>query len=323
MNKNNFKTPILFLIFNRPDTTQIVFNEIKKIKPSKLYVAADGPRQDNENDKINCLEVRNIIEQQIDWDCEVKKLFREKNLGCKIAVSSAINWFFENEEMGIILEDDCLPDKSFFYFCEELLNKYKNDERVMMISGLNYFNNKLEIEESYFFANYPIIWGWASWRRAWEKYKINMDNWEEFYRKDYLNYIYNNKRFVKFVQSLFDATIKNIIDTWDIQWYYSILINNGLCIIPKYNLVMNIGVTGTHVTEKSKVHYMPIKEIDIHNIIHPKLVLLDYKYNKMLINKIVAGLPKSKFKNFLIRIPRIPRKILNISKTLIKKLFFC
>ena len=128
---------ILFLIFNRPDTTQRVFNEIRRVKPTKLFVAADGPRKNKEGETERCQAARDII-NQVDWDCDLHKLFRDKNLGCKMAVSSAINWFFENVEEGIILEDDCLPHPTFFRFCQELLGKYRDDERVMVISGDNF-----------------------------------------------------------------------------------------------------------------------------------------------------------------------------------------
>lgn len=314
--EKNFNIPILFLIFNRPNTTQIVFNEIKKIKPIKLYIAADGPRSDNINDKKLCEETKEII-GQINWECDTHTLFREKNLGCKNAVSSALSWFFENEEMGIILEDDCLPTISFFWFCKELLIKYKDDNRIMMISGMNYFNNMIEMDQSYFFSNYTIVWGWASWRRAWKLYEINMKGWKYFYDNKYINYIYNNKKFIRFALSMFKNTYEKRIDTWDIQWYFSTLINNGLSIIPKYNLVTNIGIEGTHVNEKSKVHFMPTKAINYNNIIHPKFIILDYKYNNLLINKIANGLPNyktRKIKIFFIRIFRIPKKIFKIFK---------
>jgi len=153
-----FKTPILFLIFNRPDTTKRVFAKIKKVRPKFLYIAADGPR--NKDEMILTEKVRKLVIKSIDWDCQVKTLFRENNLGCGKAVSSAIDWFFKNEEMGIILEDDCLPDLSFFYFCEEMLKKYKSNPKIMHISGDNYLPDfSLTIDESYFFSKYIHIWG--------------------------------------------------------------------------------------------------------------------------------------------------------------------
>src|SRR4030042_6453503 len=157
MSNCKLTTPVLFLIFNRPDTTEKVFDEIRKAKPKKLFVAADGPRQDKQGEKEKVGRARQIVIDGIDWDCEIKTLFRDKNLGCKVAVSSAINWFFENEEMGIILEDDCLPHQSFFRFCGELLEKYKDDERIMVISGENLLFGRKRTNYSYYFSRYYHI----------------------------------------------------------------------------------------------------------------------------------------------------------------------
>jgi hypothetical protein len=168
-----FKSPILFLIFNRPDTTKAVFESIKSIKPLKLYIAADGARGNKLGEDLLVEETRAII-QSVDWECEVKTLFRKENLGCKVAVSSAIDWFFENEEQGIILEDDCLPDASFYGFCENLLDYYKNDERVFHISGNNFQDGIIRGDGSYYFSKYNHSWGWATWRRVWKTYDVNM-----------------------------------------------------------------------------------------------------------------------------------------------------
>jgi hypothetical protein len=238
------ETPILFLIFNRPDTTRKVFEQIKTAKPKQLFIAADGPRENNSEDKINCKLAREISEN-IDWPCEVHKLFREKNLGCKIAVSSAITWFFNNVEQGIILEDDCLPNQSFFEFCEQMLEQYKNNEQIMMISGTNHLKD-LEIEHDYFFSNHFQIWGWATWKRAWNKYDIEMKDWPKIIKnKDFEN-IYKNKKIYKYYKDVFNYGYHNLVNTWDIQWNYTCVLNKGLSVTPKYNLVKNIGIIGTH-----------------------------------------------------------------------------
>jgi hypothetical protein len=240
MDTKLFKTPILFIIFNRPDTTQVVFNEIKKIKPEKLFVSADGPRANKEGEHEKCIETRKIIEQ-VDWDCKVKKLYRDKNLGCKSAVSSAITWFFENIDCGIILEDDCLPDGSFFRFCEELLEKYKNDERVMTISGNNYQFGKKRGNASYYFSAYNHIWGWASWKRAWTKYDVGIRSYPEFKSSNKISGIFKEKAYRRFWLEKFDEAYTNRIDTWDYQLTYMLWNNNGLSILPNVNLVTNIG----------------------------------------------------------------------------------
>lgn len=178
----SFNVPILFIIFNRPETTKAVFHEIRKNQPFQLFVAADGPRREIFEDIENCRKVREII-QLIDWECNVQTLFRDENLGCKIAVSSAIDWFFSQVDEGIILEDDCLPDQSFFPFCQELLEKYRYDAKIMMIGGSNFQFNKNKFEYSYYFSRYFHIWGWASWKRAWQFYDVEMKAWPEIDRK--------------------------------------------------------------------------------------------------------------------------------------------
>jgi hypothetical protein len=157
------------MIFRRPDFTSRVFEQIRNVRPARLYIAADGPRSGREGEQQLCIETRAIIEQ-IDWDCELKTLFREKNLGCKMAISSAIDWFFEQEEEGIILEDDCLPNQSFFRFCDTMLEKYRNDDRIRHISGCNLQHGKKWGTASYYFSNLTHAWGWANWRRVWKDY---------------------------------------------------------------------------------------------------------------------------------------------------------
>ena len=169
-----FNTSILFLIFNRPEETKRVFESIKEAKPSKLYLASDGPRSHVIDEEKIVSEVKLNVLNAIDWDCEVKTLFREKNLGCKIAVSEAISWFFDHEDQGIILEDDCLPSQSFYRFCEELLNIYKNDLRIWHISGDNFQNGIARSEESYYYSKFSHVWGWATWKDRWQHYDVMM-----------------------------------------------------------------------------------------------------------------------------------------------------
>ncbi|MEM4330485.1 MAG: hypothetical protein QW273_00555 [Candidatus Pacearchaeota archaeon] len=253
--KFKLTTPVLFLIFNRLETTKKVFAEIRKARPTKLYIAADGPRNEEEKKKTDA--VRKYVLENIDWPCKVKTLFRDNNLGCKYAVSGAISWFFENEEQGIILEDDCLPSQSFFRFCQELLERYKNDERVMQISGTN-VEKISKIKEDYFFSNCFNAWGWATWRRAWKNYDVEIKEWKKIrFSKNFLE-IVKDYSFLDKIKSwrLYQLTYAGKIDTWDYQWILCCLINKGLCIIPKKNLITNIGFKkGTHTTnykEKDK-----------------------------------------------------------------------
>lgn len=242
-------TAVLFLVFNRLDTTKQVFEAIREAKPPRLYIAADGAREqkDAEDEKVKA--VREYIISNIDWECEVKTLFREQNFGCKMAVSGAIDWFFENEEMGIILEDDCLPSQSFFWFCEELLERYKDDMRVMMISGYNKLQNHEKVND-YFFSNIGGIWGWASWRRAWSFYEVDPLKLEKkyktnFYKLKYLlgKTIYENRR------NHFKQLI-NGLDTWDYQWGFARHFNSGLSCVSSNSLIQNVGfgMDATHTT---------------------------------------------------------------------------
>ncbi|MBW2647229.1 MAG: hypothetical protein JRE23_13855 [Deltaproteobacteria bacterium] len=230
------KTAVLFMVFKRPDTTKQVFEAIRQAKPPRLYVAADGPRDDKAGEAEKVEQARRIA-MQVDWECEVKTLFRDKNLGCRVGVSTAIDWFFENEEEGIILEDDCLPSQSFFWFCEELLERYRGDLRVMMIGGNNKGVNFLK-DCSYFFSKYVQIWGWATWRRSWEKYDYKIKKWE-LIKEQISNYIYSPKE-IKIRIKQFDSVYNNKLDTWDFQWNFTCLINHGLSILPSLNMISNI-----------------------------------------------------------------------------------
>src|SRR5262249_47548369 len=173
------KVPVLFLVFNRPETTARVMEAIRAAGPERLYVAADGPRDSKTGEAEHCAEVRQLA-MNVDWPCDVRTLFRDRNLGCRRAVSSAITWFFEQEPEGIILEDDCLPSFDFFPYCAELLERYRDDERVMAICGSAYADVSSDYPHSYYFSYYADMWGWATWRRAWLHYDNRMDRWPVF-----------------------------------------------------------------------------------------------------------------------------------------------
>jgi hypothetical protein len=285
-----FETPILFLIFNREDATQQVFEAIRQQKPKYLYVAADGPRKDKIGEWEKCLRVRNII-KQIDWDCELKTLFREENLGCKVAVSSAITWFFEQVEQGIILEDDCLPDPSFFPFCEELLNKYKDDTRIGHIGGNCFFPNTLDKNYSYNFSSISEIWGWATWRRVWKKYDLNLSYWLKYKdNKQKMNNLFINcLEKIYFSSFISDVLSENKnINTWDTQYVFSLRINSFLSIIPSVNLVTNIGLhseSATHTITKGWEKYWIKSSATSFPLIHPPHILR----NKKLENKTIKS----------------------------------
>ncbi len=233
-------SPVAFLVFNRPAETESVFNAIRAARPPKLLVVADGPRINHPDDVLYCGEVRRIVEQ-VDWPCEVFSNYSSTNLGCKIRVSSGLDWVFSQVEEAIILEDDCLPDTSFFSYCQELLEIYRNDERVMMVCGTNLLGRWKDDRQSYHFANYDWVWGWATWRRAWQHYDVTMSHWRDPCCRNRIQQVLLNKEFIGLREKDFQQAFNNKIDTWDYQWSFSRLLCGGLAIIPSVNLVSNIG----------------------------------------------------------------------------------
>lgn len=269
-------TPVLFIIFNRPETTARVFKAIRQAKPAQLYIAADGPRAEKPDDNEKCRRTREIV-LQVDWDCEVHTLFREKNLGCKYAVSSAIDWFFEHVEEGIILEDDTLPNQSFFHFCEELLLYYKNEPKVMHIAGSNFQFGKTVGEGSYYFSHYNHIWGWATWRRAWKCYDLEMKDYSRYLKEKKIDKATLNLEEKEYWLRIFASVFNNEIDTWDYQWRYSMWNAEGIAIVPNVNLITNLGFgeNATHtIQQTSEVALLPTYSLA--KIIHPK----ELKVNK-------------------------------------------
>jgi len=271
-------TPVAFFIFNRPETTSKVFAEIRNAKPRKLLLVADGPRQDKANEAERCNETRKIV-SNIDWDCEVIKNYSDVNLGCRSRLSSGITWVFENVEEAIILEDDCLPHPSFFRFCQELLAYYKDDERIMMISGDNFLDEKKVSPYSYYFSSYSHIWGWASWRRAWGKYDVEMKLWPAVRKDKYLHYWLSNKNAVEHWTEEFNRTYEGRINTWDFQFLFACWINQGLSIMPEVNLVSNIGfgmeASHTHDND-SKMSNLELNEISF-PLRHPEFIMRNYE----------------------------------------------
>ena len=271
-------TAILFLVFNRLDTTKKIFEAIRQAKPPRLYVAADGARANLEGEVEKVQAVRNYVMQNIDWDCEVKTLFRDENLGSKYAPSSGITWFFENEEQGIILEDDCLPNQSFFWFCEELLDQYKNDLRVWHISGDNFQNGIERSDKSYYFSKFAHGWGWASWADRWRHCDVEMNSFSQFKKEGLITSIFSEIKDQRYWLNIFDLVFRKDWNTcWDYQWTYTILLNNGLSIVPNKNLVSNIGF-GSHGTHTNDTNHpyanISSKEIII-PLVHPKFVIFN------------------------------------------------
>lgn len=281
--------PVLFLIFNRPELTRRVFPRIREARPAELFIAADGPRADHPGDGQLCAEAREVA-AQVDWPCKVLTLFREKNLGCKKAVSSAIDWFFSQVPEGIILEDDCLPHPDFFTFCETLLDFYENDERVSVITGNNFQNGRKRGNAAYYFSKYNHCWGWASWRRAWQFYRGDLPFWQEWnHSADWLLKMPDRVE-QRYWSGIFERVRRNEIDSWDYPWTASVWYHGGLTVTPNVNLVTNIGLgpDATHTVSTERKEGLPVNSLG--PLIHPERVEQDKKADRYVFDHHFGGL---------------------------------
>ena len=264
------KSPVLFIIFKREDATKRVFERIREAQPPRLYIAADGPRKDRPDEVEKCQAARKVVET-IDWPCEVHRLYRDENLGCGKGVSSAITWFFEHEEQGIIIEDDILPHIDFFRYCDEMLDRYNNDESIQLITGRNSFYDDFHYDYSYYRSSLFHIWGWASWRRVWTtyQYKTSEIPLDLFIKKLYSRPLL--RKTIQYWMRLFDIMQRRPIDTWDFQLYFNEIMNDRYSIIPFVNMIENIGFDkeATH-TQKGKTKEKTQKSRSPYPLKHPE-----------------------------------------------------
>jgi hypothetical protein len=306
------KTPVLLIAFNRPDTTKVVFERIRELQPEKLYVAIDGPRESYPGEELLCSEVE-YITKNVDWPCEPKYLIRKQNLGCKLGVSTAISWVLSNEDSVIIIEDDILASKAFFQYTQELLEKYKNHTSIAMVSGNNY-TPLHDMESDYLFSKYGHIWGWATWKRAWQNYDVNLSSLKY---EDIDKIVDNNfdrkkekVRFKKRFKNLLERVEKKTINTWDSQYFIYRMQMNYLSIVPKYNLCTNIGQDyssrtgkhadkdGAHVTSK----YPSQESFKIKT--HPESIACDLNYDHIHFDRHINK-KKPLFKRVLGKMTRV------------------
>lgn len=294
----SLETPVAFIIFNRPDLTEQVFQAIRQAQPKKLLVVADGPRSDRPGEAEKCTAARAVI-NQVDWECVVLTNYSDVNLGCKYRVSSGIEWVFSQVEEAIILEDDCLPSSSFFSYCEALLKKYRNDTRIMHIGGHNCLCSDITSPYSYYFSGLTQIWGWASWRRAWQIYDVEMAQWP-LAEKRYPSILerFGSQEAMDHRRKIWEKTYLGLIDSWDYQWLFAVCSQNGLCILPKVNMISNIGfgqdATHTAVHDSSREN-LPRGET-FFPLIHPPLMLRDAESDN---NYLTLSAKKKSFKSRL------------------------
>jgi hypothetical protein len=295
-----FEVPVLFLVFNRPDLTARVFESIRFARPQRLYIAADGPRKGLPGEPEKCEQTRRIA-THVDWECEVKTLFNSENLGCRMAVSGAIDWFFVNETEGVILEDDCLPHPSFFPFCQDLLERHRQDQRVAMISGNNFQGGFRRSEDSYYFSRYAHTWGWASWRDRWQGiYDLKMSAWPSLQKEGRLRDMVGSQSEMRYWRKVFDRTYRGEIDTWDYQWIFSCWLHGMVTILPNVNLVTNLGFgpEATHTTSATEATNLCTMEMEF-PLIAPATIVADHlldqrsfrkHYNPFFVDRLIRKL---------------------------------
>ena len=298
-------TPIAFLVFNRPETTRRVFDAIAWARPQKLLVVADGPRAGHPTDVDNCIAARAVVER-VDWPCEVLKNYSDVNLGCRRRVSSGIDWVFSKVGEAIILEDDCVPGKSFFSFCEALLCRYRDDERIMHVSGVNFQQGFRRSQYSYYFSRLPHIWGWATWRRAWEKYDVRMKDWPWMRANRQVARLFPAPIQAAFWESTFDQIYQGHVDTWDGQWVFANWLHCGLAIAPDVNLVSNVGAGSEATHTKGQAWYFDMPAQELTTISHPPFVFPNYEADDYTMNHHFGCGKAPRFRWGIQRLRRIP-----------------
>lgn len=261
----SLSTPVALHIFNRPQYSNQVFAAIAHAQPRKLLIVADGPRADVPEDDELCTQARAIVDQ-VDWDCEILTYFSASNLGGRRCNSQGLNWVFSQVEEAIILEDDCLPHPSFFPFCQALLAKYRHQNNVMTISGSNFLQDTLSTPQTYVFSKFFVSWGWASWRRAWQHFDLEMTGWPQ-YRQTQPQF-FPQKALSDWVTQLFDWAYDSQ-QVWDIPWFYSCLAQDGLTAVPSVNLISNIGVQGSHTQGNQGLNNLPTFDLNIDVMLEP------------------------------------------------------
>ena len=265
-------TPVALIIFNRPETTRRVFAEIRRVRPPKLFIIADGPRSNLPGDADKVAATRSIVEE-VDWNCQVLKNYSDINLGCKNRVSSGIDWVFENVNEATILEDDCLPHPTFFRFCEEMLERYRNDNNIMHITGDNFQFGLNPSKHSYYFSRYAHVWGWATWKRSWLNYDVSMEKWGSPQVRKKLLDTFEHSAEKRYWAKKWDDTFAGRIDTWDYQWAFACMFQGALSVTPNVNLISNIGFgeSSTHTQRSSLVAEIKVESMEF-PLKHPNLI---------------------------------------------------
>jgi len=271
----NLRSPVALLIFNRPELTERIFQAIAEARPRTLYVVGDGPRPDRPDEADRCQRARRVVER-INWPCELVTNYAQTNLGCKRRVASGLTWVFEQAPEAIVLEDDCLPHPTFFRYCDELLERYREDERVTAICGANFQQGPQRMIGSYYFSRYLHVWGWAGWRRAWRHYDVELLRWPALREGGWLKDLLDLQDEADYWTAIFDAVHRGEIDTWDYQWLFASWVEGGLCILPRVNLISNLGFgsDATHTATANPFAALPVREMHF-PLEHPPFLIRD------------------------------------------------
>jgi hypothetical protein len=274
-------TPVVLVIFNRPEETSMVLESIRAARPRSLFVISDGPRPHVSDDATKVLACRELI-SSIDWPCDVELNYSEENMGCRARIVSGLSWVFTKADRAIILEDDCLPSEDFFEFCESLLTKFENNYSVGSISGWNSFPDQNEDTSDYYFSIYPRPWGWATWRRTWEIYEESICDDGQFLASKEFSGKTNSMASRRFWQMLSEQIARKSLDTWDVQLLFSFWRNNLVSVVPRLNLVRNIGFasTATHTKDPNTWYArVPASRLRM-PLVHPKDFLVNKSKDK-------------------------------------------
>jgi hypothetical protein len=283
-------TPVALLIFNRPGLTAQVFREVAQARPSRLFLIADGPRAGHPEDEEKCTAARAVVER-VDWPCRVERNYSDVNLGCGVRPATGINWVFEQVEEAIVLEDDCLPHPTFFRYCDELLERYRDDERVMNIGGTDWQFGRRSPPHSYWFSIFNVTWGWATWRRAWRHYDRALKSWPELRETGWLEDTVGDPAAVGMFRTAFDGAhaAGGAVDYWDYQWTFTCWAQKGLSILPGVSLVSNIGFgpEATHTTGTADIRATCERQALAFPLEHPSLMVRDYEADRFIVEHVI------------------------------------
>lgn len=311
-------TPILLIVWRRPHTLRQVIDAIRPVAPTRLFVASDGPSPDRPGEIQKVAATRLVIDQEVDWPCKIERLYSDVNQGCSLGPITAISWFFQQVEEGIILEDDCVPHLDFLSYCTNLLERYRHDTRIWCISGNNFQNGQWRGDGSYYFSRYNHCWGWATWRRCWQHFDPSLQNWPEIRRSSLMNTIFEDKVERKYWGRLWNLTHSCDLKVtwWDYQWSFTCLVNGGLTALPNRNLVRNVGFGD----DASHTKGIPINTnisagLDPHQ--HPTFILRDVFADRYTFNTVFGG----RWKRLPLSMFRLPRRAVVLIVRSLKTVF--